>query len=93
MKRFGYLAVALLLTNSLVSHALAQNGYSFIDTQKSPLNYRLGGVAPRIACKDTLTRLSDGHVTVLSAEVIAPAGDIPEFCRVLGIVRPEVNSR
>jgi Tannase and feruloyl esterase len=90
MHRFGYMAVALALTNSLASHALAQNGSSFIDAQRSPLNYRLGGVAPRVACKD-LARLSDGHVTILSTEVIAPAGDIPEFCRVLGIVRPEVK--
>ena len=90
MRRFGYVAVVLVLTNSLASHALAQNGSSFIDAQRSPLNYRLGGVAPRVACKD-LARLSDGHVTILSTEVIAPAGDIPEFCRVLGIVRPEVK--
>jgi len=90
VKRFGYAAVTLLLTNSFVPHALAQNGHSFSDVQKSPLNYRLGGVAPRVACKE-LTRLSDGDVTILSAEVVAPTGDVPEFCRVLGIIRPEVK--
>ena len=43
MKRFGYVAVALLLSNSFVSDVLAQNGHSFIDVQKSPLNYRHNG--------------------------------------------------
>ncbi len=90
MKPFGYAAVTLLLINASVPHALAQNGYSFIDAATSPLNYRLGGVAPRVPCRD-LTRLSDGHITFLSAEITAAAGDVPEFCRVLGIIHPEVK--
>ena len=90
MKRFGCLAVALLLVGSFSSDVRAQNGHSFTDVQKSPLNYRIGGVAPRIACRD-LMRLSDAQVTILSAEVVAPAGDVPEFCRVLGIIQPEVK--
>jgi len=90
VKPFGRAAFMLLLANVLAPQALAQNGYSFIDAAKSPLNYRLGGVAPRVACRD-LARLSDGHVTILSAEVTAAAGDVPEFCRVLGIIHPEVK--
>ena len=78
MKPFGYSAAMLLLINAFASPALAQNGFSFTDAAKSPLNYRFGGLAPRVPCRD-LTRLSDGRVTFLSAEVIASAGDVPEF--------------
>ena len=90
MRPFGCLAVTLVLAGIFASDARAQNGSSFIDAGKSPLNYRLGGVAPRAGCKD-LMRLSDGQVTILSAELIAPAGDMPEFCRVLGVIQPEVK--
>lgn len=81
--------IALLMTGLSVP-ALAQNGYSFIDADKSPVNYRQGAVAPRLACKDLL-RLSGGQATIVSAELVAAAGDAPEFCRVLGLIQPEIR--
>jgi hypothetical protein len=90
MTRFGSLAVALLLAGALAPQARAQNGYSFIDAQRSPLNYRVGGVAPRMACRD-LARLSDSHLTIVSTEAVAATADVPAFCRVLGIIQPEVK--
>jgi Tannase and feruloyl esterase len=91
MSRLALVAAALLLSGPLSSNALAfTTGYSFLDAQQSPLNYRLGGVAPRLPCKELL-RLSGAHITILSAETIAAAGEVPEFCRVLGIIQPEVK--
>jgi len=91
MSRLALVAAALFLSGSPSSNALAfTTGYSFLDAQQSALNYRVGGVAPRVLCKELL-RFSGGHITILSAETIAAAGEVPEFCRVLGIIQPEVK--
>ena len=83
-------AAAALLAGPWSLHALAfTTGYSFLDAEKSPLNYRAGAAAPRLACKG-LVRLSDSQMTILSAEIVAQAGNLPEFC-VLGIIQPEVR--
>jgi Tannase and feruloyl esterase len=36
-------------------------------------------------------RVSSGQLTIVSAELVVAAGDVPEFCRVIGTIRPEVK--
>ena len=87
----GCVALALLLNGAFPLSTLAfTSGYSFLDAQKSPPNYRLGTIGPRLACKDLL-RFSDEKTTILLAETVAPTGDVPAFCRVVGIIQPEVK--
>ena len=91
MSRIVRLIAAIILSaGTLSAPAFAQNGYSFIDAEKSPLNYRAGGVAPRLPCED-LMRVSSGQLTIVSAELVVAAGDVPEFCRVIGTIQPEVK--
>src|SRR5215470_7708804 len=84
------IAAIILSAGTLSAPAFAHNGYSFIDAEKSPLNYRASGVAPRLPCED-LMRVSSGQLTIVSAELVVAAGDVPEFCRVIGTIQPEVK--
>jgi feruloyl esterase len=70
--------------------ALAQNGYSFLDAAKSPLDYRVAPVAAQMACHD-LAKLSGGQLTIIKAETVAAAGNVPAFCRVTGVIAPEIQ--
>src|SRR5262245_26425037 len=70
--------------------ALAQNGYSFLDAGSSPIDYRVGATAPRLTCRE-LTGLSAGEMTVVSAVPVAATGSTPAFCRVLGVIPPEIQ--
>jgi feruloyl esterase len=70
--------------------ALAQNGYSFLDADKSRIDYRLAPAAAQMACHD-LTRLSGGQLTIIKAESVAAAGNVPAFCRVTGVIAPEIQ--
>jgi hypothetical protein len=70
--------------------ALAQNGYSFLDAAKSPLDYRVAPVAAQMACHE-LRKLSGGQITIIKAEAVAAAAPVPAFCRVTGVIAPEIQ--
>jgi feruloyl esterase len=70
--------------------AVAQNSYSFLDADTSAVNYSLATTAPQRACKD-MRQAGGRGVTILSAELEAAAGSTPEFCRVLGVIQPEIR--
>ncbi len=70
--------------------AAAQNGYSFLDADKSAVDYRLATVQPATACAE-LRRLSDSTVTITMADTVAAAGGVPAFCRVRGVIAPEIQ--
>jgi feruloyl esterase len=85
--RVGLLVAALTLA---AGTAAAQNGYSFLDASRSAIDYRVAPTSPRPACADLLA-LSGGDLTVVSAQS-APASDAsPAFCRVLGVIQPEIQ--
>ncbi|HEY2435052.1 MAG TPA: tannase/feruloyl esterase family alpha/beta hydrolase [Vicinamibacterales bacterium] len=69
--------------------AAAQNGSQFRDWNDTALadNPRL---APKLACA-ALVSQTGYDVSVLSATTIAAAGDVPDFCRVIGLIQPEVR--
>jgi hypothetical protein len=82
-----------ILTSALVAGALpaaAQNGYSFIDAEKSVVRYSLATVMARKACRD-LAGLSQGELTVTAAEPIAASDGAPAFCRVVAVIQPAVQ--
>jgi feruloyl esterase len=83
----GGLAAACVLA---ASTALAQNGYSFLDADKSQIDYRLAPVAAQIACHE-LRRIAGGQVTIIKAETVAAAAGVPAFCRVMGVIAPEIQ--
>jgi feruloyl esterase len=81
-------ALALSLLTSGV--ALAQNGYSFIDSANSALHYSVAPVKPAMTCAMVPT-LATADTTIVSARVIAAADGVPEHCRVTGLIQPEVR--
>ncbi|MBV8535591.1 MAG: tannase/feruloyl esterase family alpha/beta hydrolase [Alphaproteobacteria bacterium] len=84
-------AVTCALAGSLLSAAAsAQNSYSFLDSETSAVNYSLATVAPQLACKD-MRQAGGRSVTILSADLIAASAATPEFCRVLGVIAPEIR--
>lgn len=83
----GGLAAALALAGS---PALAQNGYSFLDAAKSALDYRVTPVAAQMACHD-LAKFSGGQLTIIKAELVAATPRVPAFCRVTGVIAPEIQ--
>jgi feruloyl esterase len=83
----GGLAAACALT---ALPAFAQNGYSFLDADKSRIDYRLAPAAAQRACHD-LRRLAGGQVTIIKAETVASAAQVPAFCRVTGVIAPEIQ--
>ena len=78
-------ALALIPTG-----AAAQNGYSFIDADKSAVKYSVAPAKPVMGC-DGVARLSWASMTVVSARVVPAADGVPEHCRVSGLIAPEVR--
>jgi len=78
--------VSVLLLSASVQ---AQNGYSFLDAAKSPINYSLANAKPQMKCAD-LRALSTTDMTIIDVQLIAAADGVPEHCRVSGNILPEV---
>src|SRR5437588_11533446 len=89
-RRSGSIIVAALAVLAVVSTAAAQNRYSFVDAAKSPLNFSRATVKPQIACPDVRS-LATGAVSIQAVEIVAPADDVPEHCRVTGSISPEIH--
>jgi feruloyl esterase len=74
----------------LAAPARAQIGYSVLDADNSQIDYRLAPVAAQMACHD-LKRLAGGQVTIIKAETVAATAGVPAFCRVMGVIAPEIQ--
>ncbi len=83
----GGLAAACALA---CAPALAQNGYSFLDAGRSAIDYRVAEVEAQRACHD-LRRLAGGQLTIVAADAMPAAAGIPAFCRVTGVIAPEIQ--
>ena len=70
--------------------AAAQNGYSFLDADKSAVHYSVATAKPVMGCEG-VAQLSWASMTVLSARVVPAADGVPEHCRVSGLIEPEVR--
>src|SRR5262245_62072536 len=85
--RVGFLVVALTLA---AGTAAAQNGYSFLDASRSAIDYRVAPATPRPGCADLLA-LSGGDLIIVSAQTTPASEAGPAFCRVLGVIQPEIQ--
>jgi feruloyl esterase len=89
MRQLSTTALAVLGIALMAPPASAQNGQSFTDAARSTVKYTQTPMSAQHACAD-IRRLSSDVVTVLSAEEVAASGDAPAFCRVLGMIQPEI---
>ncbi|UFN48957.1 tannase/feruloyl esterase family alpha/beta hydrolase [Roseomonas sp. OT10] len=64
---------------------------TFSRAQRSSVPYTLTPQQPRQGCDALRTGLSGGEVTIVSATAIPAAGDIPAYCRLRGVIAPEVQ--
>jgi len=82
MARTAGVLAALALMPAAAS---AQNGYSFIDSDKSAVHYSVAPAKAAMSC-DGVARLAWASMTVLSARTVAAADGVPEHCRVTGLI-------
>src|SRR5207248_10288547 len=90
MARAKGVLAALALNPLLCGAALAQNSYSFIDAERSPVRYGVASAKPVMAC-GSLTGLATPDTTILSAVVVPAADGVPEHCRLAGLIAPEIR--
>ena len=84
--RLGFAAMLAAAASS----AAAQNGYSFLDAEKSAVNYGHADVRAQLACRALAGMTGDG-ITIVSASMLAASGRLPAFCRVVGVIAPQVQ--
>jgi len=85
--RTGVLAAALAL---VAVPAAAQNGYSFLDAEKSAIDYRATPVTAQRACHE-LRQFAGGQITIIKAEAVEWTAQAPAHCRVVGVIAPEIQ--
>jgi hypothetical protein len=86
--RFATVALTALLLPA--SAGLAQNGFSFVDAEKSAIHYSAAALKPAMTCA-AVPGLSTAETTIISASVVPAADGVPEHCRVSGLIAPEVR--
>jgi len=70
--------------------AAAQNGYSFLDAEKSAVRYGVATVKPAMDCA-AIAGLATPDTTILSVRTVPAADGVPEHCRVTGMIAPEIR--
>lgn len=70
--------------------AMAQNAGNFSRADQSSIRYTLAPEHPGRSCA-SLRDVLAVDVTVTSAATVPAAGDVPEHCRVRGLIAPEVR--
>jgi len=71
-------------------HAMAGYLDSFRDAATSSMRYTRAVAAPKLPCSAFRQR-TDFEVTIISAELMPKAGNLPEHCKIHGVIRPEVQ--
>ncbi|HEX8485341.1 tannase/feruloyl esterase family alpha/beta hydrolase [Sphingomonas sp.] len=84
------IALAAAYGAMIGSPAAASNGYSFLDAGASRLDYSRADVAPAIPCK-ALMRAFTADLTIASAVDVPATGTVPAYCRVRGVITPEIQ--
>lgn len=80
--------IAGLLAASFAFGAHAQSLGNFTEGAASPLRYTLAPNHPSVTCA-ALGQLSAGDLTITATTLVAATADVPEFCRVRGVISPE----
>ena len=87
-RRFGA-ALVLTILGFAAAHLSAQNNSQFRDWKASALSGG-GGAGPAVGCA-SLVSLTGYEFSILSATVMPGSADAPEYCRVSGLIQPEVR--
>ena len=80
-------ALALLI---FAVPAAAQNGSSFLDAARSAIDYTVASTQPLTTCR-TLVGLTGHDYSIISATLMEETVDVPEHCRVYGVIQPEIR--
>jgi hypothetical protein len=84
-------ARALLLGLMILpSIARAQSAGDFSEAARSPVRYTIANTHPSLACA-MLRQRSPGDVVVTAAALAPAVAGGPEYCRVTGIIAPEIQ--
>ena len=89
----GAVALVSFVLDGLDGPAAAQNGSSFLDASTSAIDYRAPQLTvrrPATSCRSLLD-LTGHDYAVVSATLVAATSDVPEHCRVFGVIRPEIG--
>src|SRR5437763_14285357 len=68
---------------------LAQNGWQFRDWQDAAFAHR-AQLKPKQTCAALLAQ-TGYDFSIVSATFVAAAAETPEYCRVVGLIQPEVR--
>jgi Tannase and feruloyl esterase len=90
MVRAKTVLTALTLGPLFSAAALAQNGYSFLDAERSGVRYSVAPAKPVMSCA-AVASLATAETTIVSARVVPAADGVPEHCRVTGLIQPEIR--
>ncbi|MEX2123538.1 MAG: tannase/feruloyl esterase family alpha/beta hydrolase [Woeseia sp.] len=69
--------------------ARAQNGDSFLDADKSTVRYTETAFSSKLDCRDLVSRAGVEY-SILFAELRDGEPDVPDHCRVTGVIAPEI---
>ncbi len=82
--------ILALLVLACAQFAAAQGGRSFADAGKSAVPYSTTSARAQASCAE-LTALTNRDYSVTSATLVQAADGVPEYCRVLGVIPPEIR--
>jgi Tannase and feruloyl esterase len=82
--------VGALLLPAASPLAVAQSAGNFSEAVQSPVRYTGAETHPRIDCR-SLMSLAGRDVIITAADDVAAAPDKPAYCRVLGMIAPEIQ--
>ncbi len=84
------LAAGIACLVSLPAIALPQE--SFSEAAGSAINYSHAGAQRQMICHE-LRGFTDLNLTILATELVPAHGDVPAYCRVSGMIAPEIEFR
>lgn len=86
--RLAQFVALVALTTAVPTRA--QNGYSFLDASSSRVGYADASYFASADCEALVSRTTDDY-SILSARLVAPDDDVPEHCRVSGVIPAEIR--
>lgn len=82
-------AAVLIIVGSRAIPANAQNGSSFADAGQPAVQYTALTARAQADCS-SLVSLTGYDYSIISATLVATAEGVPEYCRVSGVIPPEI---
>ena len=90
LSRSQIFVTAILAAVAVPIGASAQNGYSFAAARDSAVPYTEAGARARVPCA-SLVALTTHDYSIVSAALVEEKDNMPEHCRVSGVIPPEIR--